>query len=125
MAGSSYIAITVRYEPQADCARSLAWIAPELKDAGLVLIDDHPSDGLPTRTWAGYVDQRTFERFAAAWLPGRQDEEFTMGETNDPNDLVSYRRTFDGMDWEIDGFSPIVSVSVEVVGPMRAAVTHH
>ena len=115
MAGLQHISITARYEPRVSHGTSLAWIAPELRHAGLALIDDHLDDPMPSRTWAGSVDERTFERFAKSWRLPREDQ---LGSTSqdDGEHVVPYARTYDGMNWEVGGESPIISVSV-YVGP--------
>jgi hypothetical protein len=123
MAPSPYISITVRYEPGPQCGTSLGWIAPELRQAGLRLVEDHLDNQRPTRTWSGSVDEGTFRRFAAGWLLSREDEELSGDEAADRNETVAYTRTFDGMNWEIDGISPIISVSVNAVRRIRAAPT--
>lgn len=107
MAGSHYVAIDVRYEPGVRDGTSLAWIAPELRDDGLDLIEDHLDEPKPSRIWAGCVDGPTFKRFATAWALDRSDEDFGRSE-----DRPCYEQTFDGMNWEVDGVSPIISVSV-------------
>ena len=111
MAGPYYVAIEVRYEPGSRDRAFLASTAPELGDAGLALIEDHLGQPKPSRTWAGRVDGQTFRRFAVAWALDRATLDFDRrGE-----DAV-YEKTFDGMNWEVDGVSPIISVSVKV-GP--------
>ena len=107
MAGSHYVAIDVRYEPGVRDGTSLAWIAPELRDDGLDLIEDHLDEPKPSRIWAGCVDGPTFKRFATAWALHRSDEDFGRSE-----DRPCYEQIFDGMNWQVDGVSPIISVSV-------------
>jgi hypothetical protein len=114
MEQSRYISITVRYEPDALCGTSLGWIAPELRQAGLRLVEDKLDDPRPMRTWAGSVDKGTFKRFARGWPPLQEDEELSGDAGADRNETVAYARTFDGMNWESDGVSPIISVSVDV-----------
>ena len=116
MAEMQHIAITVRYEPGVDHGTSLAWIMPELRDARLALIDDHLNDPMPSRTWAGPVDAPTFELFANSWGLARKDAGGSASEPGDGEDKTSYERTYDGMNWEVGGWSPIISVSVQV-GP--------
>jgi len=121
MVGMQHITITVRYEPRADHGTSLASIAPELSDARLALIHDHLNDPMPSRTWAGPVDGRTFERFANSWGLARKNAGGSASEPGDREDRTSYARTYDGMNWEVGGESPIISVSVEVdPGPRLA-----
>lgn len=117
MPESHHITITVRYEPGVRYGKSLAWIAPELQDARLPLVEDHPEAPVHARTWSGAVDKSTFDRFATAWRLERSDEEFIDEGAEEWDDRVGYTRTFDGMNWETEGLSPIVSVSVRVVRP--------
>jgi hypothetical protein len=92
-----YITIKAAYE-DLHHAPSLRWIAPELKDAGLTMTEDHTDVLRPLRTWAGIVDGPTFNRFADSW------------HLND----APRGRTFDGMNWEVGEQSPIIYVSVDV-----------
>lgn len=113
MVGWQHIVVTVRYEPHVGYATSLTWIAPELRNAGLTLIDDHLEDPVPSRTWAGRIDGRTFGRFAKSWgLP--QLSQRARSKLEDGENMASYARTYDGMNWEVAGESPIISVSVLV-----------
>jgi hypothetical protein len=98
MGDSRNITIKVEYERDLHRGRSLTWIAPELKDARLTMTEDHTDGPSPSRTWAGNVDGPTFKRFADAWHL----------------DDTTRKRTFDGMNWEIGGHSPIVYVSLSV-----------
>jgi hypothetical protein len=116
MVGAQHIAITARYEPRTSYGTSLGWIAPELRGAGLALIEDRLGDPMPSRTWAGSLDGRTFERFAKSWRLPRKNEHGGATKLDDCNDMASYKHTYDGMNWEVGGESPIISVSVEV-GP--------
>ena len=75
MVDPRYITITVQYDREPKYGRSLEWIAPELKDSALTMIEDHLGDPTPSRTWAGLVDGPTYEQFAKAWrLPKDADE---------------------------------------------------
>ena len=114
MAGMQHIAITVRYEPRVDHGTSLASIAPELRGARLALVHDKLNDPMPSRTWAGPVDAQTFERFAQLWGLDRKNQDSSSSEPDDDKDKTSYTRTYDGMNWEVGGQSPIISVSVQV-----------
>lgn len=116
------IALRVEYERWPAHGRSLEWIAPELRDAPLKLLEDHADDERATRTWCGIIDDAAFERFAQAWRLRR--------DTGDPEHLIAnidrHRRlrsyVFDGMNWESGGVSPIISVTVLVLDLDRAAV---
>src|SRR5664279_2630911 len=122
MVDKRYIVIQVAYEPNVVYGRSLEWIAPELKDAGLTLIEEHADECGASRTWAGVVDGATTQRFADAWhLP---DEFYEPAAANLAEDghIARVRRTLDGMNWEVDGESPIVYVSVEI-GVIRDGCT--
>lgn len=114
MVDKRYIVIRVAYEPNSVHARSLEWIAPELKDAGLTLIEEHADECGASRTWAGVVDGATSQRFADAWhLPDEFHEPAAANLAEDGH-IARVRRTLDGRNWEVDGESPIVYVSVEI-----------
>jgi hypothetical protein len=110
--------IKVAYDCHPSYGRSLEWIAPELCDAGLSLIEDRTAGAKPSRTWAGSVSGATFARFSDAWgLDTKPDE--------GPSDVVTeagrrslHAYTFDGMNWETGGESPVVYVTV-LVGATR------
>jgi hypothetical protein len=105
MADDRYIIISVAYEPGTRHVQSLRRIAPELKDADLTLIDEHTRP-CPSRTWAGIVDGTTFAHLADAWH--LHDQPTRNGHT----DTQSY--TLDGMNWETDGTSPVVYLTLTV-----------
>jgi hypothetical protein len=94
--------------------RSLERVATELRDAGLTIVEDHAHELQPSRTWAGTVDGITFDHFADAWHLDRKAAR--PGLTQVPGDGWRATRsyTFDGMDWEANGESPIVYVSLTV-----------
>jgi len=110
MADDRFIIITSTYEPGTSSHRSLGSLAPELTQARLSLVDER-NEPRPSRTWAGLVDGPTFERFADAWR--LHDEPTDDGHP----DTRTY--TFDGMNWETGGQSPIVHVILCVLGPHR------
>jgi hypothetical protein len=123
--GDRFITIRVAYDSYPRYGRSLDWIAPELKDAGLTMTEDHAAEPSPSRTWAGIVDRPTFERFADAWqLHAEADEPSAVTKHEH---LATHIYTFDGMNWEAGGESPIVYVTIEVA-VVRAgdkAEAHH
>jgi hypothetical protein len=107
----AHITLTVHYDRASHCERSLRWIAPELRHAGLTLIRDRPDDHPPSRTWAGYLDNATFHEFAEAWEPPA--EIVTPDRANDDAFQPSVRTyTLDGMNWETNEASPIVCVTL-------------
>lgn len=114
MTESRYVTISVRYEPHVHYGRSLAWIAPELTNAGLTLTEDRAADRMPARTWVGVVDEPTFERFARAWRLSCESEASDLRTRTMGDDAATYVKTLDGMNWEADGVSPIISVSLQV-----------
>ena len=118
MVGDRYVVIRVAYDCHPGYGRSLEWIAPEFRDAGLIMTEDHMGEPTRTRTWAGIVDGVTFERFAAAWRLDSKPHERTLGQMTEAGDVALRAYTFDGMNWEAGGESPIVYVSllVGVVG---------
>ena len=85
------INLQVRYEPYAtDVQRSLSWLAPELVGAELTLTEDDD-----TRRWVGVIDANTYMRVVGAWS------------------LEGGHRVFDGMEFEVEGSSPIVYVTLD------------
>ena len=117
MVDPRYLTITVHYDGRPRHARSLEWIAPELKDSALAMTEDHLGDSTATRTWAGIVDGPTYEQFAEAWrLPTDTDETNSCRDADD-RDLATQTYTLDGMNWEAGHESPIVCVSLQVIRP--------
>jgi len=114
MTDDRYIIIRVAYDRQPGYGRSLEWIAPELKNARLRMTEDHADEASPSRTWAGIVDGPTFERFADAWKLGEETDDPTVGILTEDGYLATRAYTFDGMNWEAGGESPIVYVSLHV-----------
>ncbi len=113
MAEPRHLYVTVQFDSQVRSARSLAWIAPELKDADLEMIDDHAEGPVRSRTWAGSVDEATFAHFVEAWHLSDviDDAPADQGGDHRPG---SQAYSVDGMNWEVEGISPIVCVSVQV-----------
>jgi hypothetical protein len=124
MTRNHYIAIRVAYDRHPSYGRSLEWIAPELRDAGLTLTEDHSAATPPRRTWAGFVDDAVFRRFADAWRLHTKHREGTLDVVTEAGRLSVNAYTFDGMNWERWGRSPIVYVAVLVgaVGHRRGRV---
>jgi hypothetical protein len=123
MPDTRYVVIRVQYDQQTRHGRSLEWVAPELKDAGLALTEDDLGGSSPSRTWRGVVDGSTYERFAAAWrLEGVLDES-ASDTANEERSARTRGCTLDGMNWEAGGESPIVYVSLQVT-PGRRAFEH-
>jgi hypothetical protein len=120
-----HITLRVEYERDPRYGRSLEWIAPELKDTGLTLTEDRTSEATPSRTWTGTVDAAAFERFAAAWGLDEATNEPAADALADDGAPPVHEFTFDGMNWEAGGESPIVYVSVSIgaVPHGRAAET--
>jgi hypothetical protein len=118
MSDSRHISITVHYDRLPAYGRSLGWIAPQLKNAHLILTEDHADDERPTRTWEGLLDAPTFERFARDWRLEDELHEPNAAPPTDGPDVHTY--TLDGLNWERGGESPIICVSVEVAQPAAA-----
>ncbi len=108
MTDERYIVIKVAYDRYPSYGRSLAWVAPELREAGLSMVENHSLAPSPSRTWAGSVDGPTFERFADAWHLD------ASSSVTDEEQAAAREYTFDGMNWEAGGESPIVYVRVRV-----------
>jgi len=95
--GRRNLILAVAYEADAtDAQRSLGWLAPKLVDADLTMTEDT----LRLRKWAGVIDGEVYARFADSW-------------GIDPH-LTAYGHTWDGMEWESGGASPIVWASLTV-----------
>jgi len=114
MTRDRYIVITVAYDRHPNYGRSLDWIAPELSDAGLIMTDDRIDEPSPSRTWAGVVSGATFERFSDAWQLDAQPCDPSLSPDAEAGDMAMRAYTFDWMNWEIGGESPIVYVSLLV-----------
>jgi len=109
-----FIILRVAYERHAPRGPSLGWIAPELKDAGLSLIEDNRDGWNPSCEWAGLVNEPTFDRFAAAWhLHDENDEPASDNVDGHP---MMHAHTLDGMNWETRGLSPVIFATVHVWG---------
>jgi hypothetical protein len=113
MPESHRLSITVHFERAARTGRSLEWVAPELRDAGLRMIADQLDDPDPSRTWAGIVDGATFRDLADAWRLPHTDRAAGAPGSHGTQDREG-NFTLDGMNWETDGDSPIVCVSLRV-----------
>jgi hypothetical protein len=114
MADDQYVIVRVAYDRRHGYGRSLQWIAPELADARLELIEDRAEEPSPSRTWAGVVSGSTFEHFASAWRLESAASEPILELVTDGRPLRGRDYTFDGMNWESGGESPIVYVSVHI-----------
>jgi hypothetical protein len=114
MAGDRYVIVRVAYDRLHTHGRSLRWIAPELADAGLELIEDRAGEPSPSRTWAGVLSAPTFDRFADAWRLHAAASEPVLALATEAGRPRGRDYTLDGMNWESGGESPIVYVSVHV-----------
>lgn len=111
-----FVVITVQYERSPDDGLSLGSIAPELMDAGLSLIDDRVDDAVASRTWAGLVEGPAFDRFAESWRLRDDTPEPDSLTSNGDQARAPRSYVFDGMNWETDGESPIICVTLQVLG---------
>lgn len=92
-----HLDLAVQYEPDAtESDRALMRLMPELADAALTMTDN----GQGMRHWIGDVDAGAYQRLACAW---KLDER-----------RLRSCRTWDGMEWERDGWSPVVWASLSV-----------
>jgi hypothetical protein len=114
LVGDCYVVIRVAYDRHPRSGRSLEWIAPELREAGLTMTEERTDEPACSRTWAGIVDGATFERFADAWRLDAKPHGRTLSLVTEAGDLDMRAYTFDGMNWESGGESPIVYVSLLV-----------
>jgi hypothetical protein len=112
MTEDRFIILTVAYERHLGHGPSLAWIAPELADAGLSLIEDNHHGWNPSCRWAGLVTGPTYDRFADAWHLHDATHEPTSGNAGDHPTMRAH--TLDGMNWETQGESPVIFATVQV-----------
>jgi hypothetical protein len=113
-----HIKLTVLFDSQTSAEHTLRWIAPELYRARLTMTDDHAEGTARSRTWAGTVDDVTFRRFASAWK--LIDENGEPAGKDDDRRTATTACTLDGMNWEVEGRSPVVWASVQI-SPCDAA----
>jgi hypothetical protein len=112
-----YLILAASYEPDAtDWARSPGWLVPELVDAAWTLIEDTPD----ARKWAGVIDADTYTRFAEGWGLERRRCEASLSMPGEHGNLASYSYTFDGLEWESEGSSPIVWMRLTVSEPVKS-----
>jgi hypothetical protein len=114
MTDDRYIVLRVVYERQFTYGRSLLWVAPELSDVGLTMTADEIRTPVPSRTWAGIVDCTTYKRLADAWRLGPEIDARARGVGPAQADPQAGSYVLDGMNWELDGQSPIVYVMLLV-----------
>jgi len=113
-----YVILEAEYEPHAkDAERSLRWLVPELVEAGLTMTEHTPG----VRNWAGVIDGDTYERFAAAWDLGNKADARNGGVPTDGH-LAQHSYTWDGMEWDLGGWSPIIWMNLKVSEPIEAQV---
>ena len=112
MTDDRFIILTVAYERHAGRGPSLDWIAPELSDAGLSLIEDNHDGWSPSCKWAGLVNGPTFDRFADAWHLHNENDQPAPDKAN--GHPTMHTHTLDGMNWEAQGESPIIYATVHV-----------
>jgi hypothetical protein len=111
--GKRRVILEAAYEPDAKhLPRSPEWLVPELVDAGWTLTEDTPH----SCKWAGVIDGETYARFAKGWGLENKPGEANFGEHGD---LASYSYTFDGLEWESGGSSPIVWMTLTVSEPVK------
>jgi hypothetical protein len=76
------------------------------------MTEDHRDDASASRTCAGVVDGATVERFADAWRLDAKPHDRTLSLATEPGHLDMRAYTFDGMNWDGGGESPIAYVSL-------------
>ena len=114
-----YVIVEAAYEADAtQTERSLRALAPELADAGLTIITDSPA----LRKWAGVIDDDTYARMADACALDRKPGTNLLSVT-ECGELTCHAYTWDGMEWERNGSSPVVWMRLQVSGGVRAAAS--
>ena len=112
-----YVILAVEYERGAtDEERSLRWLAPELADAGLSLTEDTRR----VREWVGAIDGDTHARLAERLGLGDRADQPGVGVLTEYGQLPCLTYTWDGMQCEGAGSSPIVWISVKLSDPIEA-----
>jgi len=106
----------VGYEPDAkNVERSLGWLVPELADAGLTMTEQAGA----VREWSGLVDGNTYAGLADGWELGSKAGQASLMQT-ECGCLAGRCYTWDGLEWELCGWSPIVWMRLEVSEPIEA-----
>jgi hypothetical protein len=117
-----YVIVQAAYEPDTGkAARSLARLVPELRDAGLTMSADLPN----VRTWAGVIDDETYRRLADSWHLEIKADEPNLGMATEYGHLPCHAYTWDGMEWERNGWSPVVWLSLRVSEPVDVDTCPH
>jgi hypothetical protein len=117
-----YVILVAADEPDAtESTRSPGWLVPELVDARWTLTEDTPD----SRTWAGVIDGDSYARFAEGWGLENKPGEANLGMPGEHGHLASYSYTFDGLEWESGGYSPIVWMRLTVSEPVKAPRRPH
>ena len=110
-----YVIVEAAYEADAtNPERSLRALAPQLADAGLTMITDSPA----LRKWAGVIDGHTYARMADAWALDRKPGTNHLMVT-EYGELTCHAYTWDGMEWEGNGSSPVVWMRLRVSSEVR------
>ena len=111
-----FVILRVEYEPEAkDVERSLRWLVPELADAGVTMTGETRA----ARKWAGVVDGDTYASLVDGWELGSKPRQASLMQT-EYGCLAGHCYTWDGLEWELCGWSPIVWMSLEVSEPIGA-----
>jgi len=111
-----YVVVAAEYEPNAtDVERSLGWLVAELADAGLAMTESTPG----VRKWDGVIDGEIHRALADVWDLEHKASQPDLGMVTKYGHLAGDCYTFDGMEWELSGWSPIVWVSLFVSEPIE------
>jgi hypothetical protein len=114
-----YVIVEAAYEADATKAeRSLRALAPQLADAGLTMITDSPA----VREWAGVIDGHAYAHMADAWALDRKPATNHLMVT-EYGELAFHAYTWDGMEWEGKGSSPVVWMRLRVSSEVRPAAS--
>jgi hypothetical protein len=111
-----YVTLAAAYEPDAtDWVRSPGWLVPELVDARWTLIEAAPN----SRSYAGVIDADTYARVAEGLSLERKRGEANLSTPGEHGNLASYSYTFDGLEWESGGSSPVIWMRLTVSEPVN------
>jgi hypothetical protein len=82
---------------------------------GWTLIDDTPDQ----RRWDGVIDADTYARVAEGLGLETRRGEANLSMSGEHGNLASYSYTFDGLEWESGGSSPVIWMRLTVSEPVN------
>ena len=114
----AYVVLDVDYKSD-DC-QTLGWIAPELANSGLKLTEDGESEfaeygAVCHRKWVGIIPKAVYRELRDSWSLQRENAMETGGILTAEYGLIpAIAWSFDGMEWNTGGSTPIFQASLYV-----------